>query len=163
MKSLISPVVSSPPSRLRAIKSTILIGDAPFRLLLQSTDYNRKRYNPVKMPARASEKRKQKHIANMTLRRSHHILEKYMTEKVDILLRGGTVVTMNGKYEVFEDGAVAIRDDSIVAVGPTEKITRAYSAAEEIDCADTVVMPGLVNAHTHIPMTLMRGLNDDLR
>jgi 5-methylthioadenosine/S-adenosylhomocysteine deaminase len=86
-----------------------------------------------------------------------------MAEQVDILLRGGTVVTMNGKYDVYEDGAIAIRDDSIVAVGPTEKITRAYRAAEEVDCADTVVMPGFVNAHTHIPMTLMRGLNDDLR
>ncbi len=86
-----------------------------------------------------------------------------MTEKVDILLRGGTVVTMNGKYDVFEDGAVAIRGDSIVAVGPTEKIERAYHADEVVDCTDTVIMPGLVNAHTHIPMTLMRGLNDDLR
>jgi 5-methylthioadenosine/S-adenosylhomocysteine deaminase len=86
-----------------------------------------------------------------------------MTEQVDILLRGGTVVTMNGKYEVFEDGAVAIRGDSIVAVGPTDAITRDYRAAEEVECADTVIMPGFVNAHTHIPMTLMRGLNDDLR
>ena len=86
-----------------------------------------------------------------------------MPEPVDILLRGGTVVTMNEKYDVFEDGAVAIRGDSIVAVGPTAEIARAYRAEEEIDCTDTVIMPGLVNAHTHIPMTLMRGLNDDLR
>jgi 5-methylthioadenosine/S-adenosylhomocysteine deaminase len=86
-----------------------------------------------------------------------------MTEHVDILLRGGTVVTMNDKYDVFEDGAVAIRGDSIVAVGPTDEIAKAYYADETVDCADTVIMPGLVNAHTHIPMTLMRGLNDDLR
>ena len=86
-----------------------------------------------------------------------------MTEQVDILLRGGTVVTMNGKYDVYEDGSVAIRGDSIIAVGPTEEIARAYRAAEDVDCADTVIMPGFVNAHTHIPMTLMRGLNDDLR
>lgn len=86
-----------------------------------------------------------------------------MTEPVDILLRGGTVVTMNEKYDVFEDGAVAIRGDSIVAVGPTAEIARAYQAEETIDCTETVIMPGLVNAHTHIPMTLMRGLNDDLR
>jgi len=82
---------------------------------------------------------------------------------VDILLRGGTVVTMNDRYDVYEDGAVAIRGDSIVAVGPTEEIARDYQAAETVDCADSVIMPGLVNAHTHIPMTLMRGLNDDLR
>ncbi len=86
-----------------------------------------------------------------------------MAEKVDILLHGGTVVTMNGKYEVFEDGAAAVRGDSIVDVGPTGKIMHKYSATETIDCADTVIMPGFVNAHTHIPMTLMRGLNDDLR
>ncbi len=86
-----------------------------------------------------------------------------MTQMVDILLRGGTVVTMNDKYDVYEDGAVAIRGDSIVAVGPTEEIIRDYQAAETVDCADSVIMPGLVNAHTHIPMTLMRGLNDDLR
>ncbi|MCZ2114609.1 MAG: amidohydrolase family protein [Anaerolineae bacterium] len=86
-----------------------------------------------------------------------------MTEQVDILLRNGIVVTMNGNYDVFEDGAVAIRDDSIVAVGPAAEIAGAYQAREEIDCAGNVIMPGLVNAHTHIPMTLMRGLNDDLR
>ena len=86
-----------------------------------------------------------------------------MPQPVDILLRGGTVVTMNEKYDVFEDGAVAIRGDSIVAVGTTDEIVAAYSAAETVDCANTVIMPGLVNAHTHIPMTLMRGLNDDLR
>lgn len=86
-----------------------------------------------------------------------------MTEQVDILLRNGIVVTMNGNYDVFEDGAVAIRDDSIVAVSPAAEIAGAYQAREEIDCAGNVIMPGLVNAHTHIPMTLMRGLNDDLR
>jgi 5-methylthioadenosine/S-adenosylhomocysteine deaminase len=86
-----------------------------------------------------------------------------MTEQVDILLRGGTVVTMNGKYDVYEDGTVAVRGDSIVAVGPTEEMVGTFRAADEVDCTDTVIMPGLVNAHTHIPMTLMRGLNDDLR
>ena len=86
-----------------------------------------------------------------------------MPQPVDILLRGGTVVTMNEKYDVFEDGAVAIRGDSIIAVGPTDEIAAAYNAAETVVCTDTGIMPGLVNAHTHIPMTLMRGLNDELR
>jgi 5-methylthioadenosine/S-adenosylhomocysteine deaminase len=86
-----------------------------------------------------------------------------MTEQVDLLLRGGTVLTMNGRFDVFEVGAVAIRGDSIVAVGPDEAIASAYSAAEEVDCRETVIMPGIVNAHTHVPMTLFRGLNDDLR
>jgi 5-methylthioadenosine/S-adenosylhomocysteine deaminase len=86
-----------------------------------------------------------------------------MAEQVDLILRGGTLVTMNGKYDVFEDGAIAVRGDSIVAVGETSEIDQAYRADETVDCPDTVIMPGLVNAHTHIPMTLMRGLNDDLR
>lgn len=86
-----------------------------------------------------------------------------MSEKVDLILYGGTVITMNDAYDVIDDGAVAVRADTIVAVGPAEAIRRQYSAAESVDCHGSVVMPGLVNAHTHIPMTLMRGLNDDLR
>lgn len=86
-----------------------------------------------------------------------------MTEQVDLLLTGGTVVTMNTRYDVYEVGAVAVRDDSIVAAGPADRMAKTYRADEVVDCHDTVIMPGLVNAHTHIPMTLMRGLNDDLR
>jgi 5-methylthioadenosine/S-adenosylhomocysteine deaminase len=86
-----------------------------------------------------------------------------MAEKVDLLLIGGAVVTMDAAYRVYEPGAIAISGDSIVAVGPQEAITRTYEAAEMVDCQGQVIMPGLVNAHTHIPMTLLRGLNDDLR
>jgi 5-methylthioadenosine/S-adenosylhomocysteine deaminase len=86
-----------------------------------------------------------------------------MTEKVDLILTAGAVVTMNDRYDIFVDGAVAVRDEAIVAVGPAATIAKQYSAAETVDCPDAVIMPGLVNAHTHIPMTLMRGLNDDLR
>src|SRR6185436_415940 len=57
-------------------------------------------------------------------------------------------------------GAVAVTGDSIVSVGPESS---AYTAAATIDCGGRVVMPGLVNAHTHVPMTLLRGLADDLR
>lgn len=86
-----------------------------------------------------------------------------MAEKADVLLTGGTVITMNADYEVFEDGAVAIRDDAIVAVGPSGTVSSKYEAEETVDCSGQVIMPGLVNAHTHVPMTLLRGLNDDLR
>lgn len=86
-----------------------------------------------------------------------------MAEQVDLLLTGGIVVTMNKKYEVFPAGAIAIRGDSIVAVGPAGELDRRYEAAEIIDCDGKVIIPGLVNAHTHVPMTLLRGLNDDLR
>jgi 5-methylthioadenosine/S-adenosylhomocysteine deaminase len=86
-----------------------------------------------------------------------------MSIMADILFSGGTVVTMNENYDVFSDGAVVIRDNSILAVGQTAEIALAYNATETIDCHGKVIIPGLVNAHTHIPMTLFRGLNDDLR
>lgn len=86
-----------------------------------------------------------------------------MSEKVDTILTGGLVVTMNKNFDIFTNGAVAVRDDSIIAVGPAAEIATAYQAAETIDCTGQVITPGLVNAHTHIPMTLLRGLNDDLR
>jgi 5-methylthioadenosine/S-adenosylhomocysteine deaminase len=86
-----------------------------------------------------------------------------MTEKVDFLLTGGSVVTMNEAYDLFMDGAVAIRDDKIVAVGTAESLAARFEAAETIDCTNKAIIPGLVNAHTHVPMTLLRGLNDDLR
>ena len=86
-----------------------------------------------------------------------------MTEQVDLLLHSGTVVTMDGDYTLYEDGAVVVRGDSIVAVGPTEEIREKYTAVTTIDCTGQAIIPGLVNAHTHIPMALLRGLNDDLR
>ncbi len=86
-----------------------------------------------------------------------------MSEKIDLLLVGGTVVTMNSSYDVFVDGAVAVHEDKIVAVGTMDDITQAYTAVTSLDCSGQVIIPGLVNAHTHIPMTLFRGLHDDLR
>ncbi len=86
-----------------------------------------------------------------------------MLKKADVLLTGGTVVTMDDCYRLYIDGAVAIAGDLILAVGPTAVITETYTAPEIINCQGKVIMPGLVNAHTHIPMTLLRGLNDDLR
>lgn len=84
-------------------------------------------------------------------------------ETADLILTGGTVVTMNDQYDVWEPGAVAIRDGAIVAVGPAEEIARAWTAREVVDCSGHAVIPGLINAHTHAPMTLVRGLADDLR
>ncbi|NWG15630.1 MAG: amidohydrolase family protein [Chloroflexi bacterium] len=84
-------------------------------------------------------------------------------ERVEIILAGGTVITMNDRFDVIPDGAVAIRDTSIVAVGTRAEITAVYEADTMVDCAGQYIMPGLVNAHTHVPMTLLRGLADDLR
>src|SRR5262245_19409123 len=67
---------------------------------------------------------------------------------------------MDDQFTVHRRGAVAISGDAIVAVGAAAD---AYACAETVDCRGRVVMPGLVNAHTHVPMTLLRGLADDLR
>ena len=78
----------------------------------------------------------------------------------DLLLTNAVVLTMDPQFTVHRAGAIAVTGDSIAAVGPG---ALAYQAAETIDCGGRVVMPGLVNAHTHAPMTLLRGLADDLR
>lgn len=86
-----------------------------------------------------------------------------MAQQVDLILQGGTVVTMSSAHDLFPEGAVAIDGETIVAVGDAEEITSAFKSHETVDCRGQVIMPGLVNAHTHVPMTLLRGLNDDLR
>ncbi len=83
--------------------------------------------------------------------------------KVDTLLLNGTVVTMNDKRDVFSPGAVAIHGAEIVAVGTAERISSLVEADTVVDCSDRIIIPGLINAHTHIAMTLLRGLADDLR
>lgn len=83
--------------------------------------------------------------------------------EVDLLITGGTVVTMNASFDVFAPGAIAIKGDTIVAVDAAETIRATYESAETVDCTGQVIIPGLVNSHTHAPMVLLRGLNDDLR
>ncbi|NDJ77587.1 MAG: amidohydrolase family protein [Chloroflexi bacterium] len=84
-------------------------------------------------------------------------------QTVDTLLINGTVLTMNAAMEQYSDGAVAISGDSIVAVGSTAAIQAAYAAEDVVDCQGQIIMPGLVNTHTHMPMTLLRAMADDLR
>jgi 5-methylthioadenosine/S-adenosylhomocysteine deaminase len=81
---------------------------------------------------------------------------------VDLIVKGGTVVTMDGNRRVIENGGVAIKGGRIVAVGKTAEIERAYAAGEVVNAAGKVVIPGLINGHTHVPMVLFRGLADDL-
>jgi 5-methylthioadenosine/S-adenosylhomocysteine deaminase len=80
-------------------------------------------------------------------------------ERVDILITGGTVVTMAGPN--IERGSVAIRDGEIVAVGASNEIDRQYQARTVIKAGGHAIVPGFVNAHTHVPMTLFRGIADD--
>lgn len=86
-----------------------------------------------------------------------------MPKKVDFLLTNAIVLTMDEQMHLYEPGAVAVAGDQIVAVGPEKELLVSYARAETVDCRGKVLMPGLVNAHTHVPMTLLRGLADDLR
>jgi 5-methylthioadenosine/S-adenosylhomocysteine deaminase len=83
-------------------------------------------------------------------------------EKADLLIRGGTVVTMDADRRVLENGVVAIRGERIVAVGLAAEVGRRFQAARTIYARGKLIMPGLINAHTHIPMTLLRGISDDV-
>ena len=79
------------------------------------------------------------------------------------VLAHGTVLSMEDGAAVIRDGAVAFAGRSILAVGSADEVLAAYPDAEVVDCTGCAVMPGLVNAHTHVPMVLLRGLADDLR
>ena len=81
---------------------------------------------------------------------------------VDSIIRGGTVVTMDGSRRVIDNGGVAIKDGRVVAVGTSAEIDLNYSSRQVIDALGKVVIPGLINGHTHVPMTLFRGIADDL-
>ena len=84
-------------------------------------------------------------------------------KKVDKLFKNALVLTMDDEFKQYFPGAVAVSGDSITAVGTQDEICNEYESDETIDCEGKVLMPGLVNAHTHVPMTLLRGLSDDLR
>ncbi|MGV8050417.1 MAG: amidohydrolase family protein [Anaerolineaceae bacterium] len=84
-------------------------------------------------------------------------------EQVTQILRNTILLTMDGSYNIYEPGAVAVNGDKIAAVGLEQDILSSYSSENVINCQGKVVLPGLINTHTHVPMTLFRGLADDLR
>lgn len=84
-------------------------------------------------------------------------------KQVDFILTNAVVLTMDEEFHIYEPGAVAVSGNSIAAVGLEADVLQIFSAPKNIDCKQKVLMPGLVNAHTHVPMTLLRGLADDLR
>jgi 5-methylthioadenosine/S-adenosylhomocysteine deaminase len=85
------------------------------------------------------------------------------TRAVDLVVRNGTLVTMDPGRRVIEGGAVAIDAGAIVAVGPAAEIAKGYRARATVDARGGLVIPGLVNTHTHAPMVLFRGIADDLK
>lgn len=82
---------------------------------------------------------------------------------VDFLLVNANVLCMDESFHQYNPGAVAISGNSIVAVGSQSLLESEYTSTQKLDCGGKVLMPGLINAHTHVPMTLLRGLADDLR
>jgi len=84
------------------------------------------------------------------------------TQRVDLIVTGGTVVTMNEARAVYEDCAVVVRGDTIVAVGPRSELEAKYVASQTVDARGKLLLPGFINGHTHVPMTLFRGLHDDV-
>jgi 5-methylthioadenosine/S-adenosylhomocysteine deaminase len=83
-------------------------------------------------------------------------------EKIDVLVNGGMIVTMDGDRLILEDGAVAVKGDVISAVGFRTDLEKKYTPDQTIDARGKLVLPGFINGHTHVPMTLFRGLHDDV-
>lgn len=91
------------------------------------------------------------------------VQESPATTAVDLLLVGGTVVTMDPARGVIESGAVAVDEGAIVAVGPAEEIESRWRGERTMRLGEhDIIAPGLVNGHGHAAMTLLRGVADDM-
>ena len=85
-----------------------------------------------------------------------------METDVDILIRGGTLLTMSQAMEIVHNPVIGIRDGKILFIDRPGRSTAPIRAKETLDASHSIVMPGLVNTHTHLPMVFFRGLADDL-
>src|ERR1700716_1918572 len=83
-------------------------------------------------------------------------------EKADQIVTSGTVVTMDGAGAIYDDGIIVVKGDTIVAVGPRRELEGKYLASETVNAKGGLVLPGFINGHTHVPMTLFRGIHDDV-
>jgi 5-methylthioadenosine/S-adenosylhomocysteine deaminase len=84
------------------------------------------------------------------------------TLTADLIVKNAVILTMDKEHTVFEDGALAIKGSEIAAINDSKVILRTYKADKVIDAQDCIVIPGLINAHTHIPMAYFKGLADDM-
>ena len=91
-----------------------------------------------------------------------HVTAQTRRQPVDLLVTGGTIVTMDQTRRVINDGGIAVSNGRIVAIGPRAEIESRYTSRQKINATGKVVTPGLINGHTHVPMVLFRGLADDL-
>jgi len=90
------------------------------------------------------------------------ILPAQSKQPIDLLITGGTAVTMNPARDIQENAAIAIQGDTILAIGPQADLTKLYQPKQTIHAEGKLILPGFINGHTHVPMTLMRGLHDDV-
>lgn len=82
-------------------------------------------------------------------------------EPVDLLVHGGTIVTMDAELRVIAEGAIAVQEGKITAVGTSADLAARFEAKRSLDAHGAIIMPGLINAHGHAAMSLFRGLADD--
>jgi 5-methylthioadenosine/S-adenosylhomocysteine deaminase len=80
----------------------------------------------------------------------------------ELLIHNGTVLTFDDSDTVIGGGALLIADGRIESIGPQEELLEAFPTVQRIDAKGGVILPGLINAHTHVPMTILRGVADDL-
>ena len=86
----------------------------------------------------------------------------YMQEPFDIVIHGATVITVNDDSDIIDDGLICIKGNRLVRIENCPSPAATPPAVKTIDAHDMLALPGLVNTHTHMPMTLFRGLADDL-
>src|ERR1700730_14482403 len=84
-------------------------------------------------------------------------------EPADWIYSARYVVTMDSQHRLIDDGAVAIRGDRIAAVGKRSDIEKQFQPSHRLDRPEALIMPGLINTHTHAAMSLFRGIADDLK
>src|ERR1035438_3607779 len=83
-------------------------------------------------------------------------------EPADWIYTARYVVTMDAQHRLIDDGAVAVRGERIVGVGKRADIDKQFQATHRLDRPEALLMPGLINTHTHAAMSLLRGIADDL-
>ena len=83
-------------------------------------------------------------------------------QPADLIVTNARVITMNDRKEIHENGAVVIQGSRIVAVGPAGELAAKFTARQTIDAGGDLVLPGMINTHTHASMTVFRGLGDDV-
>jgi 5-methylthioadenosine/S-adenosylhomocysteine deaminase len=101
-------------------------------------------------------------VLTLQLLYSLSLLSQTTKQKADLIISGGMLLTMDGTRSIYDDGAVAVTGDTIIAVGPRTEIEARYTASQTIDAGNKLVLPGFINGHTHVPMTLFRGIHDNV-